>query len=84
MTDSHISDRTVAITPFRTGSFGFDEVKRVCQDCTKIGFDAMYAAGPVHPFRFLYLSADGTPEDPTKRPVMMADYQVMRVSNRDL
>ncbi|KAJ5372765.1 hypothetical protein N7517_004771 [Penicillium concentricum] len=69
---------TVAVTPFRTGGFDFAEVKRVCQDCTKLGFEAMYKAGPARPFRFMYLSAQGTPRDPTERPIIMADYQVMR------
>ncbi|KAJ5910078.1 hypothetical protein N7504_004721 [Penicillium tannophilum] len=69
---------TVAVTPFRTSSFDFAEVKRVCQDCTLAGFKAMYEAGPAKPFRFLYFSADGTPRDPTKKPAIMGDYQVMR------
>ncbi|KAJ5804577.1 uncharacterized protein N7518_000880 [Penicillium psychrosexuale] len=69
---------TVAVTPFRTSSFDFAEVKRVCQDCTLAGFKAMYEAGPAKPFRFIYFSADGTPRDPTKRPAIMGDYQVMR------
>ncbi|KAJ5610742.1 hypothetical protein N7510_007461 [Penicillium lagena] len=69
---------TVAVTPFRTGSFDFAEVKRVCHDCTIAGFKAMYEAGPARPFRFLYFSAEGTPRDPTQRPVFKGDYQVMR------
>ncbi|EKV06860.1 NAD(P)-binding domain [Penicillium digitatum] len=69
---------TVAVTPFRTSSFDFAEVKRVCQDCTLAGFKAMYEAGPAKPFRFIYFSADGTPRDPTKKPAIMGDYQVMR------
>ena len=69
------------MTPFRTGKFDFEEVKRVCQDCTLAGFKAMYEGGPAKPFRFLYVSADGTPEDPSKRPTLMGDYQVMRVSD---
>ncbi|KAJ5501844.1 hypothetical protein N7453_006661 [Penicillium expansum] len=69
---------TVAVTPFRTGSFDFAEVKRVCQDCTLAGFKAMCEAGPAKPFRFIYFSADGTPRDPTKKPAIMGDYQVMR------
>ena len=73
------ASRTVAITPFRTGSFDFAEVKRVCQDCTKLGFEAMYQAGPARPFRFIYLSAEGTPRDPSKKPAIMGDYQIMRV-----
>lgn len=40
----------------------------------------MYEAGPAKPFRFIYFSADGTPRDPIKRPAIMGDYQVMRVS----
>ena len=72
--------RTVAVTPFRTGGFDFDEVKRVCQDCTLAGFNAMYEAGPARPFRFLYFSAEGTPRDPRMRPIIMGDYQMMRVS----
>ena len=72
--------RTVAVTPFRSGGFDFAEVKRVCQDCTLAGFKAIYEAGPARPFRFLYFSAEGTPQDPSKRPFIMGDYQVMRVS----
>lgn len=77
-------DRTVAVTPFRAGRFSFAEVKRVCQDCTKAGFDAIYNAGPARPFRFIYLSAEGTPRDPAKRPAIWGDYQVMRVSYQRL
>lgn len=41
----------------------------------------MYEAGPAKPFRFLYFSADGTPDDPSKKPAILGDYQVMRVSD---
>ena len=68
------------MTPFRMSSFDFAEVKRVCQDCTIAGFKAMYDAGPARPFRFIYFSADGTPRDLTKKPRLMGDYQLMRVS----
>lgn len=74
--------RTVAITPFRSGNFDFDEVKRVCQSCTLTGLQAMYEAQEGRPFRFIYLSAEGTPDDPTKKPIFMGDYQIMRVSNQ--
>ncbi|PYI00608.1 hypothetical protein BO78DRAFT_434274 [Aspergillus sclerotiicarbonarius CBS 121057] len=69
---------TVAVTPFRQGQFDFAEIKRVCQDCTAEGFKAMYEAGPARPFRFLYVSAAGTPRDPAQRPMVWGDYQVMR------
>lgn len=70
--------RTVALTPLQA-DFDFTEVKRVCQDCTKLGFEAMYEAGPARPFRFIYLSAEGTPRDPTKDPVILPDFFIMRV-----
>ncbi|KAJ5948603.1 hypothetical protein N7454_001910 [Penicillium verhagenii] len=75
---------TVAITPFRSGSFDFTEVKRVCQDCTLAGFKAIYEAGPARPFRFLYFSAEGTPRDSSKRPMLMGDYQVMRCETENM
>ncbi|KAJ5970526.1 uncharacterized protein N7479_000444, partial [Penicillium vulpinum] len=68
----------VSATPLRTGGLDFAEVKRVCQDCTKLGFEAMYKAGLARPFRFMYLSAEGISRDPTKKPVIMADYHIMR------
>ncbi|KAJ5358909.1 uncharacterized protein N7496_011322, partial [Penicillium cataractarum] len=69
---------TVAVTPFRSGNFDFDEVKRVCQSCTMTGLQAMYEAQQGRPFRFMYLSAEGTPDDTTKKPIFMGDYQIMR------
>jgi hypothetical protein len=62
--------------PLRTSKV---ELKRVCQDYTKLGFEAICEAGPARPFRFLYLSAEGIPRDPTNMPVIMADYHIMRV-----
>ncbi|KPM45560.1 hypothetical protein AK830_g941 [Neonectria ditissima] len=69
---------TVAVTPFRTSSIDFAEVKRVCQDCTMAGFKAMYEAKPARPFRFIYFSAEGTPRDLGKKPRFMGEYQLMR------
>ncbi|KAJ5682235.1 hypothetical protein N7462_005400 [Penicillium macrosclerotiorum] len=71
---------TVAVTPFRTGGFDFAEVKRVCQECTLLGFEAIYRAGPSRPFRFLYFSAEGTSQGPAEESSawFMRDYQIMR------
>ncbi|OQE85273.1 hypothetical protein PENNAL_c0024G03192 [Penicillium nalgiovense] len=66
---------TVTLTPLRTSKA---ELKRVCQDYTKLGFEAIYEAAPSRPFRFMYLSAERIPRDPTKMPVIMADYHNMR------
>lgn len=73
-------DRTVAVTPFRAGQFDADEVKRVCQTCTLAGFKAMYESSARRPFRFIYFSAEGTPTDVSKKPLVLGDYQIMRVS----
>ncbi|KAJ5785554.1 uncharacterized protein N7503_010766 [Penicillium pulvis] len=75
---------TVAVTPFRSTAFDFAEVKRVCQDCTLAGFKGIYEAGPARPFRFLYFSAEGTPQDPSQRPFILGDYQVMRCETENM
>ena len=72
--------RTVAITPGRSVGQDFAEVKRICQDCTMAGLKAMYEAGPSKPFRFVYLSGEGTPRDMTKKPFFLGQYLLMRVS----
>lgn len=73
------SSRTVAITPFLAGNFDAAEVKRVCQDCMLAGFRAIHLSA-ARPFRFLYFSAEGTPRELSKKPLMWGDYQIMRVS----
>jgi len=64
----------------------FAEVKRVCQDCTVAGLNAMkeVAAASDKPVRFLYMSAEGTPDDLTKKPLIFGDYSIMRVSTQQL
>lgn len=78
--DRGVRSRTVAVTPMRSRGVDFAEVKRICQDCTLAGLKAMYDAGPSRPFRFLYLSAEGTLRDLTQKPLFMGQYQLMRVS----
>jgi hypothetical protein len=58
------------------------EVKRVCQDCTVAGLNAMkdVATASAKPMTFIYMSADGTPDDLKKRPLLFGDYLIMRVS----
>ncbi|KUJ06458.1 uncharacterized protein LY89DRAFT_790483 [Mollisia scopiformis] len=69
---------TVAVTPMRSRGVDFAEVKRICQTCALAGFKTMVEAGPSKPFRFLYISAEGTPRDLTKKPLFMGEYQLMR------
>ncbi|KAK7953045.1 hypothetical protein PG988_013739 [Apiospora saccharicola] len=71
---------TVAITPGRLRQFDFAEVKRVCQDCTVAGLKAVSEVnkGSAKPTTFIYMSADGVPEDLTKKPPFLGDYMIMR------
>lgn len=62
----------------------FAEVKRICQTCALAGFKAVYEAGPAKPLRFVYVSAEGTSRDLTKKPKFMGDYQLMRVRSSPL
>ncbi|KAH8178516.1 NAD(P)H-binding domain-containing protein [Sarocladium implicatum] len=77
---------TVAVTPFRHRQFDFAEVKRVCQDCTIAGLKAANEAAAVSskPTAFIYLSAEGTPEDLTKKTFLFGDYNLMRAETEKL
>lgn len=72
--------RTVAITPGKSKTYPWEEVKRVCQDSTLAGIKAMHDAGPNKPFRFMYVSGIGAERDQSKKPRWMAQYALMRVS----
>lgn len=73
--------RTVGITPLKSTKMDFAEVKRVCQDCTLAGFKAICEAGPARPFRFVYFSGQGVPQDPgVVKKGFLGDYITMRVS----
>ncbi|KAF3014410.1 hypothetical protein E8E14_005417 [Neopestalotiopsis sp. 37M] len=69
---------TVAITPMRSRSLPWDEVKKVCQTNTMAGMEAIHGAGINKPFRFLYMSGAAAPRDQTQKPRFMADYGLMR------
>ncbi|KAK0707453.1 hypothetical protein B0H67DRAFT_647638 [Lasiosphaeris hirsuta] len=69
---------TVAITPTKSKTYAFEDVKRICQTSTLAGFRAMADAGPARPFRFLYMSGSAAERDQTKRPIVLAEYLLMR------
>jgi hypothetical protein len=64
----------------------FAEVKRVCQNCTVAGLNAIkeLAAASATPMTFIYMRAEGTTEDLTKKPFLFGDYSIMRVSLQQL
>ncbi|PSR79548.1 hypothetical protein BD289DRAFT_442283 [Coniella lustricola] len=75
---------TVAVTPIKALSLDGAEVKRVCQTCTMAGLKAIWEANPAKPFRFVYMSAEGLPADPNKKPYLMAEYMLMRAETERL
>ncbi|KAK6955647.1 hypothetical protein Daesc_003289 [Daldinia eschscholtzii] len=54
---------TVAITPTKSKTYDFEEVKRVCQTSTIAGLRAMHESGVSKPFRFLYMSGAAAERD---------------------
>jgi hypothetical protein len=73
--------RTVAVTPSKSRSMDFKDVRRICHDYTLIGLKAMFEARSVAttPFRFVYLSGVAAERDQTKTPTFMPPYSLMRV-----
>ncbi|KAI1139869.1 putative nucleoside-diphosphate-sugar epimerase, partial [Hypoxylon sp. FL0543] len=69
---------TVAITPTRSKTYDFEEVKRVCQTSTLAGLKAMHESGLSTPFRFMYMSGAASERDPAKTPRFHPEYSRMR------
>ncbi|KAK8036334.1 hypothetical protein PG993_008948 [Apiospora rasikravindrae] len=80
------ANTTVAVTPGRLSKFDFAEVKRICQDCAVAGLKAVSEANIASgkPVAFIYMSAEGTPEDLTKKPFFLGDYLIMRRAGNDV
>jgi len=78
--------RTVAITPSKSKSLPFEEVRRVCQDNALAGLEAIFEArgqsDSGRPFRFMYISGSAAERDQNKTPSYMPQYRLMRVSVR--
>jgi hypothetical protein len=74
---------TVAITPSKSSSYPFEDVRRICQTNTLAGLRAMYAVrgtAKTSPFRFMYMSGVAAERDQSKSPRFKAEYSLMRVS----
>ena len=68
------------MTPGKARAMNPADVKRICHDFAMAGLNAIWEAGPAKPFRFLYMSGSNAVRDPAKRPRILGDYCVMRVS----
>ncbi|KAI1120652.1 NAD(P)-binding protein [Nemania abortiva] len=69
---------TVAITPSKSKTYDFEEVRRICQTSPIAGLRAMHEAGTATPFRFVYMSGAAAERDPEKTPNYMPQYSLMR------
>ncbi|PNP76183.1 hypothetical protein FNYG_10472 [Fusarium nygamai] len=57
---------TVGVTPSHAFRMDPEEVRKVCQDYTMLGLEAMRSSGLAQPFRVAYLSAVAVPRDINK------------------
>jgi hypothetical protein len=78
-------DRTIAVLPTKYKSLPWDEVRKICIDYTLTGLDTITqlprsAEAGNRPLHFVYVSGTAAERDPTKKPWLLGDYAVMRVS----
>jgi hypothetical protein len=74
--------RLLAITPTKSKTMAWDEVRKVCLDYTVNGLSvtSQLARDSTSPFRFVYVSGSSAERDQSKKPMFLGDYLLMRVS----
>jgi hypothetical protein len=65
--------RALALTPMRSKQHPWNDVVRITRDYC--------VAGNTTPFRFMYVSGRGISHEMTKKPWVLGDYALMRVSS---
>lgn len=77
-------NRLIAVTISRAKLVPAEEARRICLDYTLTGLDTMFwlsSRGTAsRPFRFLYVSGAKSERDPSKKPWILGNYILMRVS----
>lgn len=72
---------TVAVGPWKARMYpDFETVRKVSQDYTVAGLQAMHESRTNKPFRFLYLSGSTSERDQSKSHLVWNQYRLMRVS----
>ena len=71
------------MTPSKAKAMGFEEARTICQDYTTSALKAISETRRAKPnkFRFLYISGSSAERDKTKKPWVLGDLCLMRVSN---
>lgn len=73
----------MAVTPNKTRAMPWDEVRKICLEYTIAGLETLSKlprGNEAKPLQFLYVSGSNTERDHTKKPWVMGDYCLMRVS----
>ncbi|KAH7009916.1 hypothetical protein EDB80DRAFT_714075 [Ilyonectria destructans] len=71
----------IAITPSRSKTRPWDEVRKVCLDYTVTGIETLSQLSgdrSTGPMRFIYTSGDRAERDPNKKPLILGEYSLMR------
>ncbi|KAF2498210.1 hypothetical protein BU16DRAFT_579387 [Lophium mytilinum] len=67
----------LAITPAKSKTYTFEEVRKVCSGYTVAGIREMSSVAN-KPFRFIYTSGAMTERDQTKKLMLLGEYRLMR------
>ncbi|EGR50691.1 uncharacterized protein TRIREDRAFT_105003 [Trichoderma reesei QM6a] len=71
----------MAVTPNKSASMPWEEVRKVCLDYTIYGLEELSKAprnDRSKPLRFVYVSGANAERDPTKKPWLLGEYIIMR------
>lgn len=71
----------IAITPSKSKTRSWDEVRKVCLDYTVTGIETLSQLSgdrSTGPMRFIYTSGDRAERDPDKKPLIFGEYSLMR------
>lgn len=74
----------MAVTPNKSASMPWDQVRKVCLDYTIHGLEELSQAprkDTSKPLTFVYVSGANAERDPAKKPWLLGEYSVMRVSS---
>jgi hypothetical protein len=74
------TSRTIAVTAPNLKTMPFEDVEKICFDYTATGIENMSPLASKL-FRFLYISGFNGERDQTKKPWIMRDYALLRVSS---
>lgn len=75
----------MAVTPNKSMTMPWDEVRKICLDYTVAGIETLSKlprGNDAKPLRLVYVSGANVERDQTKKPWMMGGYLLMRVSIR--